>query len=302
MPGIHYELIRRRDFLKTTLLAGAAVVLHGCQVSHDASSGSGANENEVHLALISDPHIGPGERAKDKRGFDPCAQLRQVVPDIAAAAPRAAIINGDAASREGLPEDYQELKTLIDPLSCVAPVYIGLGNHDDRDNFKKTFGSATADAGVLRHLVLVIEEPSLRFIVLDSLHYVNKAAGLLGWNQRAWLAEYLDTHKDKPAVFFVHHTLGEGDNDLLDAGRMFDVMRPHRQVKAIFYGHSHAWGISERQGVKLINLPSLGYNFVEQEPVGWVDARFWRGGVDLTLHAIAGNRAGDGQTTRVRWS
>jgi hypothetical protein len=30
------------------------------------------------------------------------------------------------------------------------------------------------------------------------------------------------------------------------------------------------------------------------------DARFRRDGVDLTLHAIAGNRAGDGRTTRVR--
>jgi 3',5'-cyclic-AMP phosphodiesterase len=54
--------------------------------------------------------------------------------------------------------------------------------------------------------------------------------------------------------------------------------------------------------VNLINLPSLGYNFTASEPVGWVDARFRSDGVELTLHAIAGNRAQDGQTSRVVWS
>ena len=103
----------------------------------------------------------------------------------------------------------------------------------------------------------------------------------------------------------MHHTLGDGDGDLLDAGRLFEIIRPRRQVKAIFYGHSHGWEIGERQGVKLINLPSLGYNFGKDgkdQPVGWVDARFRRDGVDLTLHAIAGNRAQDGQTSQISWT
>lgn len=82
----------------------------------------------------------------------------------------------------------------------------------------------------------------------------------------------------------------------------FVIIRPHRQVKAIFYSHSHSWNISERAAVKLINLPALGYNFWEGESVGWVDARFRRTGVDLTLHAIAGNRAQDGQISRILWT
>ncbi len=36
--------------------------------------------------------------------------------------------------------------------------------------------------------------------------------------------------------------------------------------------------MSEKQGVKLINLPALGYNFTDHDPVGWVDARFRRNG------------------------
>lgn len=299
MPGLYFQPIPRRRFLETTFVAGVATVFQGALASVPASADEG---EEVHVALLSDTHVGPGEKAKDPRGFDPCAQLRRVIPDIIAGSPRGVILNGDAASREGLAEDYRELKSLLEPLSRVAPVYIGLGNHDDRENFKQVFTSPVGgDAGVSGHQVFVVEQPVVRFLILDSLLYVNKVAGLLGERQRGWLTEYLGTHAEKPAILFVHHTLGEGDGDLLDAGRLFEIIRPHRQVKAIFYGHSHRWDISEREGVKLINLPSVGYNFQENQPVGWVDARFRRDRVDLTLHAIAGNRAQNGQTTRVAW-
>jgi hypothetical protein len=150
--------------------------------------------------------------------------------------------------------------------------------------------------------VTILDQPFQRILILDSLLYTNKTAGLLGQRQRAWLTEYLKGHADKPVVLFVHHTLGENDGELLDANRLFEIIQPHPQVKAIFYGHSHRWSISEKQGVKLINLPAVGYNFAETEPVGWVDARFRRDGVDLTLHALAGNKSDDQKLTEVRWS
>jgi DNA repair exonuclease SbcCD nuclease subunit len=301
MPGLYRHPIRRRDFLRTSFLAGAAVVLPGCRSPQSDSSAFSAEE--IHLALLSDTHVGGDrERAKDPRGFDPWENLHQVAPDIAARSPRGVIVNGDAASREGLTTDYVQLKALLEPLSRVTPVYIGFGNHDDRVNFKAVFTSPSGlDAGVPNHRALILEESFLRIIVLDSLLYVNKVAGLLGQQQRTWLSVYLNTHRDKPVILFVHHTLGDNDGDLLDAARLFEIIRPHRQVKAIFYGHSHVWNISERQAVKLINLPALGYNFSAEQPVGWVDARFHRDGVELTLHAIAGNRAQDGQVTTVDW-
>ncbi len=301
MPGLYHQPIRRREFLKTSFLAGAAVVLNGCRTSPSAFSSA---EDEIHLALLSDTHVaGDRERGKDPRGYDPWENLNRVVPDIIARSARGVILNGDAASREGLTADYKELKTLLDSLSRVAPVYIGFGNHDDRAHFKEVFTfPAGLDAGVPNHGVLIIEESFLRFIVLDSLLYTNKVAGLLGERQRTWLIEFLRTHAEKPAILFVHHTLGDGDGDLLDANRLFEIIHPQHHVKAIFYGHSHIWDISERRGVTLINLPALGYNFSEDQPVGWVDARFRRNGVDLTLHAITGNRAQDGQTSRVLWT
>ena len=74
------------------------------------------------------------------------------------------------------------------------------------------------------------------------------------------------------------------------------------EIHLALLSDTHMWSISERQGVKLINLPALGYNFSADQPVGWVNARFRRGGVDLTMHAIAGNRTLDGQTSRIVWT
>jgi hypothetical protein len=124
---------------------------------------------------------------------------------------------------------------------------------------------------------------------------------LLGKNQRDWLAAYLPRMTDRPVVVFVHHTLNDGDGSLLDAERLFALLEPHRHVKAIFYGHSHVWELGERSRIKLINLPAVGYNFRDQDPVGWVDARFHPDGVTLALRAIAGNRDQDGRATTVRW-
>jgi hypothetical protein len=60
----------------------------------------------------------------------------------------------------------------------------------------------------------------------------------------------------------------------LDTDRLFDLLRPHRHVKAIFYGHSHVWELGRHDRLQLINLPAVGYNFNDKDPVGWVDARF----------------------------
>ena len=149
--------------------------------------------------------------------------------------------------------------------------------------------------------VVVLDNEVVRIVVLDSLMYVNKVAGLLGKEQRKWLAEFLATKSDKPVVLFVHHTLEDNDGDLMDVDKMFEIISPHRQVKAVFYGHSHVWARSQRDGIELVNLPAVGYNFRDQDPVGWVDAMFDAEGVSLTLRAIGGNMTEDRRITRLNW-
>ncbi len=299
MPIIFDQTHSRRSFLKTVALGGASLCAAGCR---SFRSPAYASAGELRLALLADTHI-PGDRLNGHRGFNPWENLRQVAPQVVAARPAGVIVCGDAARLDGQPEDYRELRNLLEPVAAVAPVYIGLGNHDDRDQFLRVFterpGRAAPVSG--RH-VTVLEHPTVRVIVLDSLLYVNRTAGLLGRAQRRWLAEELPRLADRPAVICVHHTLGDGDGDLLDAPRLFELIDPHRHVKAIVFGHSHVWAIARRGRLALINLPAVGYNFSDAQPVGWVDARFHADGLALTLRALAGNRADDGRTRWVAWS
>ena len=102
-------------------------------------------------------------------------------------------------------------------------------------------------------------------------------------------------------MLFVHHTLGDGDGELLDVQRLFELVQPQKKVRAIIYGHSHKYAFSQEAGIHLVNIPAVGYNFSDEEPVGWVDAFFTPRGVDLKLNAFGGNREGDGKTKSLTW-
>src|SRR5947208_1895670 len=61
MPGIFFEPSDRRSFLKTTILAGAALAVDGCRSSVPRAVASTRPETPLHLALLSDTHV-PGDR------------------------------------------------------------------------------------------------------------------------------------------------------------------------------------------------------------------------------------------------
>lgn len=294
MPALLSQQMNRRGFLRNGVLTASILGMGQIQTQADAGL--------FHLALLSDTHI-PADRSNEYRGFRPWENLKRIVPDVVSVKPQAALINGDAARLTGEIDDYHELKNLLSPLTSTCPVFIGLGNHDHRDNFNQVMEPDPDHiAKVTNKHVVVIEHPEVQIVQLDSLLYVDKVAGLLGQSQRAWLQTFLSTADERPIVFFVHHTLGDRDGDLLDADRMFRIFEPYHQVKAIFYGHSHVYEYGFREGKHLINLPAVGYNFNDSQPVGWVDAYFKRNGVDLTLHALGGNTSANGKTTSLIWS
>src|SRR3989441_10653056 len=221
MPGIFYQPVNRRKFLGSSAKALALLAL--ARRTNAVGQKAPEAEKPVRMALLSDTHVAADPK-NEYRKFLPWANLKTVVPQVIESRPECVILNGDAARLTGELADYEAVKQLLAPLAEQAPVYISLGNHDDRDNFFKVFdhpsGNRQKVAG--KH-VLVIERPSMRLILLDSLFYVNKAAGLLGKAQRDWLGQYLEEPDARPTVILVHHTLGDGDGDLLDVGRLFQL-------------------------------------------------------------------------------
>jgi len=295
MPAYFYQPISRKNFIKKSITLLGATSLGVTYLRSQA-----APRQEAHFALLSDTHIA-ADTQNNYRGFYPYRNLQEVIPQLLEAKPEGVIINGDVARLTGEKGDYENVKQLLQPLAAEAPVYMGMGNHDDREPFFEVFPQYQGKSPTEDKHVSVIDAGPVRILLLDSLLYVNKVAGLLGEDQRAWLQRYLAAADEKPSVLFVHHTLGDRDSDLLDANRMFDIIRPYKQVKAVFYGHSHRYHVEDSEGLYLINLPAVGYNFNDDQPTGWIDAHFSEKGVRLKLHANGGNRAEDGQSREILW-
>jgi 3',5'-cyclic AMP phosphodiesterase CpdA len=197
--------------------------------------------------------------------------------------------------------DYKNVKELIDPLSAKIPVAFAMGNHDRHEPFLEVFTKTIGERQELENrYVNVLEYPSMRFVILDSLDKC-PSHGFLGKAQRDWLSSYLAEHTDKPVILFVHHSFKDYDGELIDADRMFNIVKPQHLVKAVVYGHTHSYNYSVRDNIHLINLPSTAYNFRPSEPLGWIEAEFTGKGGMFKLHAIAGNMEKDGEVTELKW-
>ncbi len=298
MVEIYYKSMNRRDFIKTSLAAVGALVTVGA----DSSFSLSRNKKEAtRWAFLADTHI-PEDVSDNYWGFYPYQNLQKVIPQIISVLPDGVAIAGDLARLEGKLGDYANLKKLLGPVAEKTPVFMALGNHDNRENFLRVFSKIEGERQPAsgKHVV-VVNKPPIRLIILDSLFYVNKAPGLLGRAQRRWLQDYLKKCDETPTILCFHHTLGDGDGDLLDVPRLFDIIKPIRKVKAVLYGHSHEYGFSEFEGIHLVNLPAVGYNFSDTEPVGWVEARLTAKGGDFTLHVVAGNKEKDGSVKKLAW-
>lgn len=286
-------LIDRRSFLKrsATLAGGAALARFGT-----------AAAAPLRVAILSDTHIAANPQ-DEFRGFRPHENLRKAVAQATAAKCDLAIVNGDLARREGLPEDYAKFNSLISPLADAQPLAVTLGNHDERNNARNALAKRTGEtAPVEQKYVSTLDAGGMRFVFLDSLMVTNISAGQLGHAQREWLAKYVGGLGTQPTIVFVHHNPDEeSDSALVDATQLLAVLTPQRAVKALVFGHTHVYAHSAQDGLQLVNVPAVGYNFADGNPVGWIEATITERSGDFKLHALAGEIKDDGKTTSVNW-
>jgi 3',5'-cyclic AMP phosphodiesterase CpdA len=291
--------ISRRQFLTVTA-AGAATCL---------TRGIGAEDrvgDPNRFALLSDTHVAADPKTI-ARGISMHDHLQAVVREILASqpAPAGVFISGDCALAKGLSEDYSTLLDLLGPLrDAGVPIHLAMGNHDHRERFRQAFGESARKASSLpeKH-VLVVPSPHANWFVLDSLDQTEKTPGTLGGEQLQWLAQALDRAADKPALVMVHH---QPDNrpvagGLVDTEPLFEVLSPRRHVKALFFGHTHVWLVTGRDGIHLVNLPPTAYVFSPGQPSGWVDARVTAAGITLELRCVNPQHARHGQRVELTW-
>jgi 3',5'-cyclic AMP phosphodiesterase CpdA len=300
MSGISRSSLSRRQLLRSGLawVACAWALPSSSTLADELSRSSSSSDPDcTRWALLSDTHI-PTDPENHYRGFYPYRNLQEVTAQIADNLPDGVVIIGDLARLKGQTKAYENLRTLLTPVAR-RPVYLGLGNHDDRDDFFQTFGRSGDGSGAVadKHVIAAQTGP-VRMIVLDSLLYVNGLMGRLGELQRTWLQTALQTWDDKPTILFVHHP---PTGELLDTRRLLRIIKPQSKIKAVICGHLHKYDYAQVAGIHLINLPATAFPVVGHPPVGWVEAKLTRCSGEFTLHAIGGNRKLDGQTHTLSW-
>ena len=297
MP-VYLPPISRRRFLQTVVAAGTTVAARPLWAEDKPA-------DPHRLALFSDTHLW-SDRHGRRNGASPDENFTVVCDQVLACAqrPARALISGDCAHLEGLPADYAAIAELVQPLrEAGMGLHLALGNHDHRKNIMAAFPDPLSPPPVVDKRVSVVETPRANWFLLDSLERTNVTPGRLGEPQLAWLAKELDARPDKPALVMAHHhpEVGIKTSGLADTDALLNVLVPRKQVKAYFFGHTHAWKLYRHDGLHLVNLPTTAWVFNPKEPQAWVEAELQERGIALTLHALDPKHAAHGKTTELAW-
>jgi 3',5'-cyclic-AMP phosphodiesterase len=275
----------RRSFLAATSASGLIATFQ--------LTAAEANRDVNRIALLADTHI-PSQANVTARGTNMTDNLKGVVQQLLAREKPfgSAFILGDCAYLDGKAEDYVLLKKLLEPLQEKDwLLHLALGNHDHREHCLQAFSATHAELHKeLSRRVAMVQTPRANWFLLDSLDKVNSTPGQLGESQLQWLATALDAHADRPALIGIHHNMMSDllpqvkVTGLLDTKDFFNVIDSRRHVKAVFFGHTHAWSVIEHAGIHLVNLPPVAYVFTNGQPAGWIECDVLENAAKLTMH------------------
>lgn len=209
-------------------------------------------EAPVHtLIQITDLHIGAG--ADCDQPLDTHAVLGRAlraVEDVEPA-PSAVLFTGDLTER-GAPEEYQRLRTLVDPAMArigTRAVYLA-GNHDERAAMREHLLGRAPSAEPLDQVAWLGD---LRVIALDST-VPGLSYGELGEAQLDWLRAELATPAPAGTVLALHHPPLPSPSPLATAiklanPRALAAAIAGTDVRVVLAGHTHVVSAGALAGV-----------------------------------------------------
>lgn len=167
-------------------------------------------------------------------------------------------ITGDLANWGEL-EAYRKLERLLE--GFPLPVYLMIGNHDNRENFTSVFGERHRfDAPFLHYRA---DHGSYRLLFLDT-QTAGTAGGAFGPHRIGWLDRQL-ADSPRPVLIFMHHHPTPTGAFSMDAKGVADwddfhvVLARHRdKIRHIFHGHCHTDMQGHVEGVSFTGLRSMG--------------------------------------------
>lgn len=225
-------------------------------------------------------------------------------------APDVALLTGDA-SDTGTSMAYSHLKELLKPLNI--PIYIIPGNHDNRDEMRKSF-SQTDYMPAKGYIHYVIDNYPVRLIGLDT-HVPDEPFGRICEERLYWLEEVLNDEKERPTLLFMHHPPVKTGTKLFDQincsvpQKFIELIKNNDNILAIVSGHYHHFCVSSIAGKPCFIAPSVApVHYFAAPHVDEVTAlelddpaitlHQWHGGNTLSSHIIRLKECHD----RIPWS
>jgi 3',5'-cyclic-AMP phosphodiesterase len=301
-------VLSRRGFLASAI-AGATGLLAGCK--DQITKSKLLNERETdpnYFVLLADTHVDYNPASVNNQGAN-ISEINELtakrILNIGPRLPAGVIMNGDMVNARGMPSDYGIFFWIYHSLEKAGiPLHTTIGEHDNLGNFYRAFTDHVPDEILVRNRhVKVLETPNVRIFLLDTVDArTQTGSGLLGNIQLLWLDNTLQELNDKPIILFGHHyPWNDDERGLADSNEFFEIIHKYDHVKAYFFGHSHRWEIDKNEDVYLVNQPANGGDIEDDQPTGFIHARFHNDRVELELDCFDRKHSLHGTTTTLKY-
>lgn len=211
------------------------------------------------IAQISDTHIALDTPDADQRISD----FERTIADIDALDPAPDVIvhTGDVV-HNGRPDEYAQAVRILAKAS--APVYVLVGNKDDRVNLRAAFsarGYLAPDSGFIDY---AIEDYPVRLIAVDTKSLGSNKGDFCSERAKR-LTELIDAETTKPIAVFAHHPPFEvpvGPDPLNFEtpemmARLSQALQHSGRVVAVFSGHVHRGTAGQVGSIPATVMPSI---------------------------------------------
>ena len=223
------------------------------------------------IAQISDTHIALDTPDADRRIQD----FAQTITDINALDPPPDVIihTGDIV-HNGRQDEYAQAVSIM--AKARAPVYVMVGNKDDRANLREAFspcGYLGANSGFIDY---AIDDYPVRLIVLDTLNPGSNKGDFCRERINRFI-DLIDAGSSKPIAVFTHHppfevSVGPDPFHFETPDIMSELRRALQhsdRVVAIFSGHVHRAASGHVERIPATVMPCIATTLRKGDyPVG----------------------------------
>lgn len=211
------------------------------------------------IAQISDTHLALDTPDADQRILD----FERTISDINALDPPPDIVihTGDIV-QNGRPDEYVRAAEILE--KAKVPVYVMVGNKDDRAKLRKTFSSAEYLTSDNEFVAYSIEDFAVRLVVLDTLN-PGSNKGNFCEERIADLVKMIEADPTKPTAVFAHHPpflVPEGPEPLHFESieimeRFRRMLQRSTSIISIFCGHVHRGVAGFVGNIPVLVMPSI---------------------------------------------